>query len=73
MVWSEHDNNFKQLNSQLLREVEAADWVSRPGTLSPPVMHVDISASKVPRMHSAAPSCAGSSVGVHVCVKLGLH
>ena len=37
MVWSEHDNRFKQLNSELLREVEAADWVSRPGTSSPPL------------------------------------
>jgi hypothetical protein len=33
MVWSEHDNNFKALNSQLLKECDAADWVSRPGVL----------------------------------------
>lgn len=26
MVWGEHDNNFKALNSQLLKEVEALDW-----------------------------------------------
>lgn len=26
MVWSDHDNNFKELNSQLLREVQALDW-----------------------------------------------
>lgn len=26
MVWSEHDNNFKELNSQLLKEVKALDW-----------------------------------------------
>ena len=33
MVFGEHDNNFKELNSQLLRECGALDW-TRAGTLS---------------------------------------
>ena len=40
MVWGEHDNNFKELNSQLLRECDAADWVSRPGTYLRPIMRL---------------------------------
>ena len=32
MVFGEHDNNFKELNSQLLRECGALDW-TRAGTL----------------------------------------
>lgn len=31
MVYSEHDNPFKELNSQLKREVEALDWRNAPG------------------------------------------
>jgi len=73
MVWSEHDNNFKQLNSQLLREVEAADWVSRPGTSWPSVTYVGVSASKGSSTHGAAPSCAGSSVGRARECQLSLH
>ena len=66
MVWSEHDNRFKQLNSQLMRECEAADWVSRPGALAPDVTHcVFIWALRrlfsmqyaAPSMSAAAPAC----------------
>ncbi len=32
MVFGEHDNNFKELNSQLLRECSSLDW-TRAGTL----------------------------------------
>ncbi|EIE18609.1 hypothetical protein COCSUDRAFT_60270 [Coccomyxa subellipsoidea C-169] len=28
MVWGEHDHNFKELNSQLLREAKSFDWTS---------------------------------------------
>lgn len=31
MVWGDHDNNFKQLNSQLLREAAQLDWTAQPG------------------------------------------
>ena len=31
MVYSEHDNSFKELNSQLKREVQALDWRNAPG------------------------------------------
>jgi WLM domain len=31
MVWGDHDNNFKQLNSQLLREAAQLEWTSQPG------------------------------------------
>ena len=31
MVWSEHDNRFKQLNSQLLKECNELDWTSHAG------------------------------------------
>ncbi len=31
MVWGEHDNNFKQLNSQLLKSCTQLDWTAQPG------------------------------------------
>ena len=31
MVWSEHDNRFKTLNSQLLKECAALDWTGHAG------------------------------------------
>ena len=31
MVWGEHDNRFKQLNSQLLKECGQLDWTGRAG------------------------------------------
>lgn len=31
MVWSEHDNRFKELNSQLLKECSQMDWTSHAG------------------------------------------
>ena len=31
MVWSEHDNRFKDLNSQLLKECSQMDWTSHAG------------------------------------------
>jgi len=48
MVYGEHDNNFKELNSRLRREVEAGDWKGaagartvsgvRPGSLYAPTL-----------------------------------
>ena len=34
MVFSEHDNNFKELNSQLLREAAAQDWTRSARSLT---------------------------------------
>ena len=31
MVWGEHDNRFKELNSQLLKECSQMDWTSHAG------------------------------------------
>lgn len=31
MVWGDHDNNFKELNSQLLRESAHLDWTAQSG------------------------------------------
>lgn len=31
MVWGEHDNRFKELNSQLLKECSQLDWTSQAG------------------------------------------
>eukprot|EP00947_MAST-08B_sp_MAST-8B-sp1_P006435 g6435.t1 len=31
MVWGDHDNNFKKLNSQLLKEVVELDWTKKGG------------------------------------------
>ena len=31
MVWGEHDNRFKELNSQLLKECSQLDWTSHAG------------------------------------------
>ena len=31
MVWSEHDNRFKELNSQLLKECSQMDWTGHAG------------------------------------------
>lgn len=31
MVWSEHDNRFKELNSQLLKECSQLDWTGHAG------------------------------------------
>ena len=57
MVWSEHDNRFKQLNSELMRECQAADWVSQSGAPPP------LSNSRPVQMafHDAAPGCVHST------------
>lgn len=34
MVWSEHDNRFKELNSQLLKECSQLDWTGHAGHVS---------------------------------------
>ena len=36
MVWGEHDNRFKELNSQLLREAAEMDWTSSGARLQNP-------------------------------------
>lgn len=62
-VWSDHDHNFKQLNSQLLRE--AMDWTSQPGrTTGGYAASDDEDAAVLATPPPTAQSLGGGSAGV---------
>lgn len=55
IVWGDHDDNFKQLNSQLLREAKQLDWTSQPGVAACMCADGTHTACKETLMSSQAP------------------